>query len=122
MKTSLTLFVLALFAVAHAADQSAEPGNVATNQPSQANLLNLPAGLPPDKIHDMMRFQTTTVGRVLGVDIEVDGVLPRLLHADHPLHLINPLAPSDYGTGFENLSLNPRTRQVEGISFLTFRF
>ena len=122
MKTTLSLFVLAMLAVGRAADQSSEPGNVATNQPSQVNQLNLPLGLSSEKVRDMMRFQTTTVARVLGVDFEVDGVLPRVLQADHPLHLLNPLAPADYGTGFENLSLNPRTHQIEGISFLTFRF
>ncbi len=122
MKTIPTLFVLAVLAGARAGDQSSEPGKAATNQPGQANQLNLPLGLPSEKVRDMMRFQTTTVARVLGVNFEVDGVLPRLLKADHPLHLINPLAPADYGTGFENLSLNPRTHQIEGISFLSFRF
>ncbi len=122
MKTILTLFVLAMLAVVRAADPSSEPGKASTNQPSQVNQLNLPLGLPSEKVRDMMRFQTTTVARVLGVDFEVDGVLPRVLQADHPLHLLNPLAPADYGTGFENLSLNPRTHQIEGISFLTFRF
>src|SRR6266542_3232637 len=122
MKTTFTLFVLAMLAVARAADQASDPGKVTTNQPGPASQLNLPLGLPSEKVRDMMRFQTTTVARVLGVDFEVDGVLPRVLHADHPLHLFNPLAPADYGTGFENLSLNPRTHQVEGISFLTLRF
>ena len=70
----------------------------------------------------MVRFQTTTLTRALGVNLELDGVLPRLGRADHPLHLINPLAPAEYGTGFENLSVNPRTHQVEGISFLTFAY
>src|SRR5881396_3511794 len=125
MKTTLALFILAILALARAGGQSSQspdPGRVATNQPSQADLLNLAPNLPPEKLRGMVRFQTSTVMRILGVEFEVDGVLPRLRRADHPLHLINPLAPSQYGTGLETLSLNPRTHQVEGISFLTLRF
>ena|ERR1043166_4185049 len=121
MKIVLALSVLVLLTSA-AAQSPNEAGNVATNQPSQANLLNLGPGLAPEKIHEMVRFQAATVTRVLGVDLEVDGVLPRVYRVDHPLHLINPFAPPEYGTGFENLSVNPRTHQVEGISFLTIRF
>jgi len=122
MKANLALFALVSFALLNAAGQSNETGTLATNQPSQAGLLNLAPGLPAGKLRGMARFQTTTLTRVLGVNLEVDGVLPRLRRADHPLHLINPLAPAEYGTGFENLNLNPRTHQVEGLSFLTLRF
>ena len=67
------------------------------------------------------------VTRVFGINLTVDGVIPRALRIEQPLQLINPLAPPEYGIGTEILSINNPpignpTRKVEGISFFTFRF
>jgi hypothetical protein len=70
----------------------------------------------------MARFQATTISRVLGVNLDADGVLPRAFRADHPLHLLNPLAPIDYGSGIDNLSIDPITHRANGIVFLSIRF
>jgi len=121
MKTSLALLTLASVALLNAAGQSTDTSS-STNQPSQASLLNLAPDFSTQQLRDLAHFQTTTMTRVLGIHLEVDGVLPRLRRADHPLHLINPFAPAKYGTGLENVSVNPRTHQIEGISFITFRF
>ena len=70
----------------------------------------------------MARFQASTISRVLGVDLDVDGASARAWRADHALHLLNPLAPAEYGSGVENLSIDPVTHRANGIVFLSIRF
>jgi hypothetical protein len=129
MKTIVALLAIAGVTLLNAAGQSTESGSPTNNsqpkqpdQPSQADLRNLASGLSPQKLRAMAEFQTTTMTRVLGLNLDVDGVLPRMIRADHPLHLINPFAPAKYGTGWENVNLDPRTQKIEGISFFSFHF
>jgi len=102
--------------------QSTEAFKTATNQTGKADMLPLDPKLTQERIEAMFRFQTDMVTRVFGVDVTVDGIIPRLLRAEQPLQLINPLAPPEYGIGEEILSFHPLTRRVEGFSFFTFRF
>jgi hypothetical protein len=78
--------------------------------------------LTRDEIATVARFQTDTVTRIFGVKITVDGVIPMALRTRHPLQLINPLAPAEYGNGFENVTADPDTRQATGIRFLGIKF
>lgn len=122
MKTTLGILSLAGLVLVAAHGQSTEAVTTATNQTRQADALQLDPELTQQQFEAMFRFQTDMVTRVFGVDVTVDGVIPRALRAEQPLQLINPLAPPEYGIGAEILSVNPRTRRVEGISFFTFRF
>lgn len=78
--------------------------------------------LTRDEITTVARFQSDTVTRIFGVKITVDGVIPMALRTRHPLQLINPLAPAEYGNGFENVTSDPDTRQATGIRFLGIKF
>ena len=124
MKKLLLIIALSGLAILSAAGQLND-GNVprSTSHPSQADLLHLsPVDLPAERLELLARFQASTVSRVLGVNLDVDGVLPRALRADYPLHLLNPLAPAKYGSGVDNLSVDPITRRANGIVFLSIRF
>ena len=124
MKKFLLIIALSGLGILGAAGQSSS-GNLprAISHPSQADLLRLsPADLPTERLEMMARFQSRTVSRVLGIKLDVDGVLPRVLRADYPLHLINPMAPAEYGSGIDNLSIDPTTRRAAGIVFLSIRF
>lgn len=62
---------------------------------------------------------------------EVEGVLPRLVRAAQPIEMVNPFAPSQYGsarnlvvyTEHDNINTNQNANrlQPEGIRFLTIR-
>lgn len=119
MKTTLGILFLAGFVLWNAHGQTSVS---ATNQARRADTLQLDPYLTTQQIEAMARFQTDTVSRVFGLNLTVDGIVPRLLRAEQPWQLINPLAPSEYGIGAEILSVNPTTRRVEGISFFTLRF
>jgi hypothetical protein len=125
MKKLLLIIALSALAILSVAGQSSGNSTLppASPHPSQADLLHLsPADVPGERLEMMARFQATTISRVLGVNLDVDGVLPRALRADYPLHLLNPLAPAEYGSGFENLSIDPVTHRANGIVFLSIRF
>ena len=78
--------------------------------------------LTRDEIATVARFQSETVTRILGVRVTIDGVIPMALRTRHPLQLINPFAPPEYGTGFENVTVDPETGRANGIRFLGIKF
>ncbi len=125
MKKLQLIVALCGFAILSAAGQSNSQNADAnqTLQPSQADLLNLfPDSIPAERLEMMARFQARTMTRILGVDLEVSGVLMQLRRADYPLHFFNPVAPPHYGSGDEHLSVDPWTRRANGIVFLSIRF
>jgi hypothetical protein len=40
----------------------------------------------------------------------------------NPLQLINPLAPREYGSGYQNVILDPGTKRQEGVKVFEVRF
>ena len=124
MKKLLLIIALSGLAILSAGGQSITNSVPPTaGHPSRADILDLaPDDLPLERLEMMARFQATTVSRVLGVELDMDGVIPRALRADYPLHLLNPLAPARYGSGVENLSIDPVSRRANGIVFLSIRF
>ena len=65
-------------------------------------------------------FQAQTVNRALGVTRA--GVLPKLKDSRHPWQLINPFAPAEYGSGFDNVSFDPHTGLPDGILLWAVKF
>jgi hypothetical protein len=126
MKKALLTSSLIAFALLSAAGQSATPpapGQPAQPRaPSQADLLKAMPPLSQQKLEALIRFQTATASRVLGINFTVEGVLPRLRRTPHPLHLINPFAPAEYGYGEDVASINPRTGQADGIVLWGIKF
>jgi len=122
MKTTLVILSLAGLVLVAAHGQTAEAVHNPTNQTPQADVLQLNPLLTQQQIDKLFRFQADLVSRAFGINVNVEGVIPRAVCAEQPLQLINPLAPPEYGMGMEILSLHPLTRRVEGISFFTFRF
>jgi hypothetical protein len=124
-KALLTSLLIALALLSSAAQSVTRPAPDAPEQPpapSQADLLKAMPPLSQQKLDALIRFQTATASRVLGIDFTVDGVLPRIGRTHHPLHLINPFAPAEYGYGEEIASFNPRTGQPEGIVLWGIKF
>lgn len=129
MKKTFTILSLAGFLVANVSSQSTEQNPTPTDRTKPGDALQLDPEVTQKQVEAMFRYQTDLVSRVFGVDVTVDGIVPRLMRAEHPLQLINPLAPPEYGIGAEILSINQRpeypaviNRKVEGFSFFTFRF
>jgi hypothetical protein len=126
MKKALIIIALVAFVILAAAAQTeTSPGSTTPSQPSAPKQADLLQSLPPLSAHRfdaLVRFQTATASRVLGIDFTVDGVLPRVRRARNPLHLINPFAPAEYGYGQDIASINPRTGRAEGIVFWGIKF
>ena len=124
MKKEILASLLLALALLSAAAQSSTPppASQPPPAPSQADLLSAMPPLSQQKLEALIRFQTATASRVLGVNFTVDGVLPRIRRAPHPLHLINPFAPAEYGYGQDVASFNPRTGQAEGIVLWGIKF
>jgi hypothetical protein len=46
---------------------------------------------------------------------KVDGAVPRAVRGGNPLQMVNPLAPSQYGTAGQSVILEPYTGKWNGI-------
>ena len=120
MKTSLLFLPLALAAASLSAQTT--PATNAPPPPGQADLQRETPSLTTGQLISLVNFQTAIAGRILGLNLQADGAMPQLLRADQPLQLFNPFAPARYGSGFDNVAYDPRTRRGEGIALLRIKF
>jgi hypothetical protein len=92
---------------------------------AQTNQTDVLIGQPVvsvERLDRYIQFQTRTIDQVFGLNVGYGGVVPMIREAENPWHLINPFAPAAYGSGFDNLSLNPHTARPEGIHLFLVRF
>jgi hypothetical protein len=68
------------------------------------------------------QFQSDIFTHVFGVSVRLDGVIPRAIRAGNPLQLINPFAPPEYGSAFDNVTVDPQSGQANGIRLLGIKF
>jgi hypothetical protein len=54
--------------------------------------------------------------------ITYSGILVQLATTDQPLELINPFAPSEYGSAQDNTVLDPITGRPSGLKLLSIEF
>ena len=111
MKTVVTF--LMCFAVGAIASQA---------QTNQTDVLIGRPGVSMENINRYVQFQTRTVDRVFGLNLNYGGVLPMIREAENPWQLINPFAPPAYGNGLENVSIYPPSGRPEGIYLFMVRF
>ena len=96
--------------------------NNPTTPPGDARLQQtLPKSVDSDAefqaIRELANASTGQVSRVVW-----EGALARASRAGQPWQAINPAAPKEFGDALDNVSLDPRTRQPNGIVLLSFRF
>jgi hypothetical protein len=122
MRTTFSLITLvtALPVIAFAqtptvsTNKSAPPGDARLQQ-------TLPKPVDSDaEFHAIRPLATPTTGQVSKVALE--GALVRATRAGQPWQVINPFAPKEFGDGYDNVSLNPITRQPAGVVLLSVRF
>jgi hypothetical protein len=75
-----------------------------------------------EQLETAVQRQSALLNRLFGVDMQTTGAIPMALKARNPLHLINPLAPAEYGNGFDNTTIDLQSGQAEGISIFGVRF
>jgi hypothetical protein len=63
-----------------------------------------------------------TNARPIQVGVSYTGIAMQLIRAEHPLQLLNPLAPKGYGTGEQNVIFDMVTKQPVGLKLLSFNF
>jgi hypothetical protein len=63
-----------------------------------------------------------TDARPIQVGVTYAGITVQLIRAEHPLQLLNPLAPKGYGTGEQNVIFDLFTKQPVGLKLFSFNF
>ena len=120
MKTKFFLATgLALLPILNAVPQAAPPPAI---PPQQAVAHDNSPAMTEAKISAVASFQTKTISHIFGLAVETDGAIPRAFRANNPLQLINPLAPPEYGNGWDNVTTDPQTGRANGIVFFGIRF
>jgi hypothetical protein len=51
-----------------------------------------------------------------------EGIAVQLFRTDHPLQLINPFAPPEYGRAEANVSIDPVSGKAAGLKFFGVKF
>ena len=98
---------------------------VSTNNPAPPGIGLLQQSLPKSVDSDaefqaIRELAQPTTGQVSRVVLE--GALVRATRAGQPWQVLNPAAPKEFGDGFDNVSLDPRTRQPNGVVLFSVRF
>jgi hypothetical protein len=63
-----------------------------------------------------------TYDSFVGERVVYSGIVVQLFRAPQPFHLINPWAPAAYGSGEQNLVLDPLTKRPVGWKFFAISF
>jgi hypothetical protein len=74
------------------------------------------------RVDDYMMYQTSLPGRIYGINLKYQGLIPMAAKVPNPLQLINPLAPREYGDGYQNVIFDPATKRQEGLKVFEIRF
>jgi hypothetical protein len=87
---------------------------------------------PADSISDVelstlarnyiLGLPTVSYDTIAGERVVYTGVAIQLFRAPHPLQLINPWAPKEYGPSDQNLAIDPVTQKAAGIKFFAISF
>jgi hypothetical protein len=89
---------------------------------TEADFRDETPALTDRQLADLARFQSETVSRVLGLNMKTDGAVPRAFRTRNPLQLINPFAPPEYGSSFDNVTTDLLTDRPDGIRILGVKF
>ncbi|MEO8205009.1 MAG: hypothetical protein ABI615_02435 [Chthoniobacterales bacterium] len=54
--------------------------------------------------------------------VTVEGIVAQIFRSPAPLQMINPLAPKKYGSGEQNLSIDPYTGSPDGFILFGIRW
>lgn len=93
--------------------------------PAQSGDGTAQVAVPPSlvrQVDDYVRFQTSLPGRIYGINLKYQGLIPMATRVPNPLQLINPLAPREYGSGYQNVLLDPVTQRPQGVKVFEVRF
>jgi len=116
MKALLILIMALAFHVASAESTNSPPS--AFEQSLQTEVAKLAGETLPAL--ETSRFDQIQVGNLTYSGILIE--FANLLKYDNALELINPAAPLRYGSGEENLVLDPITFHISGLKFFSIQF
>jgi hypothetical protein len=78
--------------------------------------------LPPAHQEIVITSKPEAANSVAGHKVVYSGVAVQVAKARHPLQLLNPFAPAEYGTGHENLDRDIITGKVTGFKLISVNF
>jgi hypothetical protein len=74
------------------------------------------------KLTQSLTAENDVLKKLFGLDVKVDGALPRAMSTSNPLQMINPFAPMSYGDGYDNVVVDFETKRANGIKIIGIRF
>lgn len=113
MNASAIIGIAGMAAVAGAMAQSS-PASTQLDQPVTPQTIQRAA--------QSVVFQTEMVQKVFGLNVTLGGPMTRAVREGKPWQLVNPWAPTEYGDGFNNVTIDPETGRANGINLFEIRF
>ncbi len=120
MKTLFALCGLFLGFAAQAQSTNATPANINTNTNASAWTEAQPAGTIGTSVE--ARLELAKPNEVVTGNLTLSGILVEAVKTRHPLQLLNPLAPAEYGSSADNVVFNPINGKVVGLKIFAIRF
>lgn len=111
MKTLTKLFIVSLLSVASAMGQDVLSG---VSKDTRVTT--------PDKEKSSSLVRKEVPNQIIGKKFKFRGALIQIIKANNPLQLINPFAPAEYGSGYDNVVRHPIDGKATGISALSVEF
>jgi hypothetical protein len=120
VKTLIALCGLFLCFAVQAQTTNATPTNSIANTNATASTEAQPTSTIRTGVE--ARLELAKPNEVVAGNLTLSGILVEAVKTGHPLQLLNPLAPAEYGSSADNVVLNPINGKVVGLKFLAIRF
>ena len=108
MKTLTKLFIISLLSVASARAEDPLGGSAKDTRVTT-----------PDKEKAQLLINKAAPNEIRGKKFKFRGALIQVIKSGNPLQLINPFAPAEYGSGYDNVVRDPIDGKATGISALS---
>ena len=108
MKILTKLLVISAFSVSNAMAQDTFDGRAKDTRVTT-----------PDKEKSPPIVRKAAPNEIIGKKFKFRGALIQIMKADNPLQLVNPFAPPEYGSGYDNVVRDPIDGKGTGLAALS---
>ena len=90
--------------------------------PDQTVTQSLEAQMNRERVQQHPPAAPADINRIAAKHVKLSGIFVQLAKTDHPLQLINPFAPPEYGSGAQNTAFDPITAKPSGLKLFAIEF
>jgi hypothetical protein len=119
MKRLYVLIAFLVPAAVYAQSTNDIPAHVSAER---TNVLNLQALALPQTPETTFILRQPKPNEVFKGNVTLSGIGVELAKTRHPLQLLNPFAPSDYGSSEDNVVRDPINGRSSGLKFFAIKF